>query len=175
MINSIFAKRKKLIKNLKKTIMKGNEKILTSLNLLLSKELAAINQYILHAEMCSNWGYKRLHDVNENRARSEMKHAEKLINRILFLEGFPNVSNLGKITIGKDVEEQLKLDNAAEMDAIQSYNEAILLATENADSGTVEFLEGILIDEENHLNIIETQQSQIAQMDLKNFLVEQTI
>lgn len=155
--------------------MKGNEKIIDNLNLLLAKELAAINQYMLHAEMCSNWGFKRLHDINEKRAITEMKHAEKLISRILFLDGYPNVSNLGKITIGKTVEEQLQFDALAETDAIISYNEGILLASRNADYGTVELLEAILLEEENHLDIIETQQSQISQMELKNFLVEQTI
>lgn len=155
--------------------MKGNEKIITRLNMLLASELTAINQYMVHAEMCSNWGYKRLHDSDQKRAIAEMKHAEKLIARILFLDGLPIVTNLDKIYIGRDVDEQLKFDNKAETEAIKNYNESIRFVRELGDNGTAELLEGILLDEENHLDIIETQQSQITQMDLKNFLVEQTI
>lgn len=155
--------------------MKGNEKIITRLNMLLASELTAINQYMVHAEMCSNWGYKRLHDSDQKRAIAEMKHAEKLIARILFLDGLPIVTSLDKIYIGKDVEQQLKFDNKAETEAIQNYNESIRLVRELGDNGTAELLEEILAEEEKHLDLIETQESQIAQMDLKNFLVDQTI
>lgn len=155
--------------------MKGNEQIITRLNMLLASELTAINQYMVHAEMCSNWGYKRLHDSDQKRAIAEMKHAEKLIARILFLDGLPIVTNLDKIYIGKNVEEQLKYDNQAETEAIQNYNESIRLVRELGDNGTADLLEEILFEEENHLDLIEIQQSQISQMDLKNFLVEQTI
>src|SRR4030042_3818263 len=103
------------------TSMKGNEKLLGTLNSLLSDELTAINQYIVHSEMCANWGYDKLHESFEKRAIDEMKHAEQLIGRILFLEGMPVVSKLNQIKIGADVEKQLKNDHASEEDAIKSY------------------------------------------------------
>lgn len=153
--------------------MKGNEKIIEHLNARLAEELAAINQYMVHAEMCDNWGYHRLHEVVEKRAIEEMKHAEKLICRILFLEGKPIVNNLTKIHIGSDVEKQLKSDWTAENDAIKAYNEDVRLTSELSDSGTRELLESIIKDEENHIDFIETQLDQISQMGLQNYLVEQ--
>lgn len=155
--------------------MKGNEKIIIQLNKLLAEELTAVNQYMVHAEMCANWGYKRLHDAVQKRAIDEMKHAEKLIARILFLDGHPMVSNLNIITIGKNIEEQIKYDTASENDAIKSYNDSIQLARELGDNGTVDLLETLLMDEEKHIDLLDTQLDQIKQMELKNFLVEQTI
>ena len=152
--------------------MKGNEKIIERLNLLLADELTAINQYIIHSEMCENWGYKRLHDVIKTRAIGEMKHAEKLIARILFLEGLPNV-NLNKISVGATIEEQLKNDCSAEIEAIKLYNDSIRLATELGDSGTTELLRYILSDEEKHIDWLEQQVEQIRQLQLSNYLVEQ--
>jgi bacterioferritin len=153
--------------------MKGNEKIIVRLNDLLSEELTAINQYVVHSEMCENWGYERLHKASEKRSIDEMKHAEKLIARILFLEGKPNVSQLQKITIGQSVDVQLKGDLASEVVAVKSYNDAIQLALELSDNGTREILDSILEDEEDHIDWLEAQLEQIAQMGIQNYLVEQ--
>jgi len=153
--------------------MKGNEKIIEKLNDLLSDELTAINQYMVHSEMCDNWMYERLHDAIEKRAIQEMKHAEKLIARILFLEGRPIVSKLKKINIGPEVEAQHKNDWQAEFDAISSYNDGVKLAGDVGDGGTRELLEHILQEEEEHIDWIEAQLDQIKQMGIKNYLVEQ--
>ena len=153
--------------------MKGNDKIIEKLNALLSDELAAINQYMVHSEMCANWGYERLHKAAEKRAIDEMKHAEQLIGRILFLEGRPIVSNLAKITIGAEVEAQHKHDWAAEDGAIKAYNEGIRLAVEIGDNGTRELFESTLKDEEAHIDWLEAQLEQIQQMGLQNYLGEQ--
>lgn len=150
--------------------MKSSEKILTSLNGLLADELTAINQYMVHSEMCDDWGYENLHKHFEKRAIEEMKHAEKLIGRILFLEGRPVVSQLNKISIGKDVPEQLENDRQSEMGAIKLYNEAIALAAELKDHATRDFLQEILNDEDDHVDQIEALQSQIGQMTLPVFL-----
>jgi len=153
--------------------MKGNKKILEKLNDLLSDELTAINQYMVHSEMCDNWGYERLHKADEKRAIDEMKHAEKLIGRILFLEGTPSVGALKKIHIGAEVESQHKNDWTAENDAIKSYNEGIRLAVEVGDNGSRELMEAILKDEEAHIDWLEAQLDQIKQMSVQNYLVEQ--
>ncbi|KAF0108210.1 MAG: bacterioferritin [Chloroflexi bacterium] len=153
--------------------MKGNEKVIQVLNESLADELTAVNQYMVHAQMCANWGYKGLSDKIEKRAIEEMKHAETHIDRILFLEGMPIVSELKKITIGADVLAQLKNDHAAEEGAIKSYNAAIKICTEMADNGTREILEDILGDEEAHIDWLEAQMDQIAQMGIQNYLVEQ--
>jgi bacterioferritin len=153
--------------------MKGNEKIIASLNALLADELTAINQYIVHAEMCENWGYKRLHKAMQERAITEMKHAEKLIERILFLEGLPIVSSLNKINIGAQVEDQHKNDLGAENHAQKAYNESIRLAAELGDNGTRELIKSNLVDEESHIDWIESQLDQIKQMGIQNYLVEQ--
>ena len=154
--------------------MKGNEKLTEKLNSLLSDELTAINQYIVHSEMCANWGYDKLHESFEKRAIDEMKHAEQLIGRILFLEGTPVVSKLNQIKIGADVEKQLKNDHASEEDAIKSYNDAIKFAGEVNDFATREVLEKILNDEDRHIDKIEELQDQISQMSLQLFLSRQT-
>lgn len=154
--------------------MKGNAQIIDSLNARLAEELTAINQYMVHSEMCDNWGYERLHKIIEKRAIDEMKHAEKLIARILFLDGRPIVSNLNKITIGSEVEKMHLNDHAAEADAIKNYNESIKLAVEVGDNGTRELLEKILHDEEDHIDLLEAQLDQIKQMGIQNYLVEQT-
>ena len=153
--------------------MKGNEKVIVSLNARLTEELTAISQYMVHAEMCDNWGYKKLHEVIEKRAMVEMKHAEKLIARIIFLEGNPMVSKLNKMNIGPDVEKQLKSDWQAEFGAVKAYNESIRLATELGDNGTKELLDAILKDEEAHIDELESQLDQVKQMGIKNFLVPQ--
>lgn len=153
--------------------MKGNAKVIEKLNDLLADELTAINQYMVHSEMCDNWKYEKLHKLAEKRAIDEMKHAEKLIGRILFLEGRPTVSVLKKINIGKDVETQHSNDRAAEDMAIKSYNDGIRLCAELADNGTREILEDILKEEEDHIDILEAQIDQISQMGIKTYLVEQ--
>lgn len=153
--------------------MKGNKKIIERLNILLADELAAINQYIVHSEMCENWGYKKLHGTIKDRAIGEMKHAEKLIARILFMGGLPEVNNAPQITIGSDIEAQFKNDRSAEKNAITLYNESIHLATENGDDGTAELLRSILLDEEKHIDWLEQQLEQIKQIKLPNYLVEQ--
>jgi bacterioferritin len=153
--------------------MKGNEKVLETLNMMLADELTAINQYIVHGEMTSNWGYAALHEINEKRAIDEMKHAEMLIERILFLEGIPIVTELNTIHIGEDVEKQIKNDWKAEFDAIKAYNLAIKVAGEYDDFGTRELFEKILKDEEAHIDLLEAQSDQIKQMGIQIFLAEQ--
>ena len=154
--------------------MKGNEKLVKTLNSLLADELTAINQYMVHSEMCHAWGYTKLHEKFEKRAIVEMKHAEKLIERILFLEGKPIVSNLNKISIGSEIPKQLQNDLVAELDAIKAYNEAIKLAGNVNDFATREILEGILKDEDGHVDEIEELQDQIKHMTLPVFLTTQT-
>jgi len=153
--------------------MKGNEKIIERLNFLLADELTAISQYIVHSEMCANCGYARLHSAIEKRAVEEMKHAEKHIARLLFLEGMPIVNKLNKMHIGENVESQLRNDREAEAGAIQAYNEAIRLAVEVGDNGTREMLAEILRQEEAHIDWIEAQLDQIEHMGLQAYLGEQ--
>jgi bacterioferritin len=153
--------------------MKGNEKIIAVLNDLLADELTAINQYMVHSEMCANWRYDKLHEAAEARAITEMKHAEKLIGRILFLEGTPVVSHLKDIHIGASVEAQHKNDMKAELDAVKAYNEGIRVAVEVGDNGSRDLLEETLEDEEEHLDWLEAQLEQISQMGVQNYLVEQ--
>jgi bacterioferritin len=153
--------------------MKGNEKIIALLNDFLSDELTAINQYMVHSEMCANWGFEKLHKAIEKRAIGEMKHAEKLIGRILFLEGLPTVHQLKKMNIGATVEVQLKHDLNAEREAIQAYNEGIRLCLEVGDNGSRELIDHNLHDEEEHLDWLEAQLDQISQMGLQNYLLGQ--
>jgi bacterioferritin len=153
--------------------MKGNDRIIARLNDLLADELTAINQYMVQSEMCDNWGYEKLHKAFEKRAVDEMKHAERLIARILFLEGTPIVSKLNKINIGAEVETQHANDLKSEQGAIQAYNESINLAVQVGDNGTRELLEQTLKDEEAHIDWIEAQLDQIRQMGIQNYLVEQ--
>jgi bacterioferritin len=154
--------------------MKGNKKVIELLNARLADELTAVNQYMVHAEMCDNWGYVRLHEAIQKRAIDEMKHAEKLIGRILFLEGLPTVSKLNKIEIGPDVEKMLLNDWKAEETAIKDYNANIRQAAELGDNGTRELLQSLLSDEEKHIDWIEAQLDQIKQMGIQTYLVEQT-
>jgi bacterioferritin len=153
--------------------MQGNEKVIETLNALLADELGAINQYMVHSEMCDDWGYEQLHEAIEKRAIDEMRHAEKLIRRILFLDGKPIVNELSPITIGADVGAQLRNDLAAELGAVTAYNDGIRLAAEVGDNGTRELLEEILADEEDHIDWLEAQLDQIEQMGIQNYLVEQ--
>jgi len=153
--------------------MKGNQKVIDTINFLLADELTAVSQYMVHSEMCANWGYEKLAETIEKRAIEEMKHAETHIARILFLEGQPVVSNLNPMHIGPDVLTILKNDHSAEEGAIKEYNKGIKLCSELGDNGTREILEDILGDEEAHIDWIEAQLDQIAQMGIQNYLVEQ--
>ncbi len=153
--------------------MKGNPKLIDTLNSLLADELSAINQYIVHSEMCANWGYEKLHSRFEKRAIDEMKHAEKLIARILFLEGIPIVSSLAQVQVGSDVSKQLENDHAAEESTIAAYNAAIKLAGDVNDFATREMLEDILNEEDDHIDKIEELQDQISHMTLPIFLSTQ--
>jgi len=150
--------------------MKGKPEIIEKLNFLLADELTAVNQYFVHAEECGDWGYEVLHESIEKRSIGEMKHAEKLISRILFLEGTPVVDKLNKMHIADSVPGMLENDKNAEVEAIKNYNEAIKLASELLDNGTKELLDSILKDEESHLDYIEEQLDQIEQMGLEHYL-----
>jgi bacterioferritin len=153
--------------------MKGNELVLKTLNDMLADELTAINQYMVHSEMCADWGYNKLHQAIEKRAIDEMKHAESLIGRILYLEGIPTVSVLNKMHIGGDVLTQFKNDLAGETDAIKFYNKAMQIASDAADNGSRELIKSLLLDEEGHADWLETQLEQIDQIGLQNYLIEQ--
>ena len=154
--------------------MKGNKKLVSTLNDLLADELTAIGQYMVHSEMCDNWGYQKLHTSIEKQAKDEMHHAEWLIRRILFLDGAPVVSKLNRMKIGKSVQEMVSNDQEAEAFAIRSYNSAIGLAHDVADQATADLLTEILKMEEGHLDWAEVQRSQIEQMGLENFLANQS-
>ena len=154
-------------------LMQGSLKLIGMLNALLADELAAINQYIVHAEMCEDWGYGKLHEGFEKRALDEMRHAEKLIGRILFLGGTPIVSNLSNIQIGNEIPKQIEYDRAAEEGAIKAYNEAIALAAEERDNATRDILVQILNDEDRHMDELEELLDQIEQMGLLFFLTTQ--
>ena len=153
--------------------MQGKPEIIATLNSLLADELTAINQYMVHSEMCSNWGYGKLHEAIEKRAVTEMHHAEKLIARIIFLDGQPQVSKLKDIHIGANVEAQLKQDLAAEQGAVTVYNAGVKQAAAADDNATRELLESILKDEEEHLDWIEAQLDQVSQMGIQNYLAQQ--
>ena len=154
--------------------MKGNEKLLKVLNLLLADELTAISQYMVHSEMCDNWGYDKLHEAIEKQAKDEMHHAEWLIRRIIFLEGAPVVAKLNPIKIGQTVREIVTNDEAAELGAVRAYNAAIGLARQVSDEATAELLTQILKMEEGHVDWAEIQRAQIEQMGLENYLTNQT-
>jgi bacterioferritin len=153
--------------------MKGNDKVIETLNMLLADELTAISQYMVHSEMCANWGYEELHEAVEKRAITEMKHAEMHIGRIIFLEGKPVVSNLNPLHIGAIVLDQLKNDLGAEQGAVKSYNDAVKLAVGLGDNGTRAMLESILKDEEDHLDWLEIQLDQVEQVGIQNYLAQQ--
>ncbi|OGO17196.1 MAG: bacterioferritin [Chloroflexi bacterium RBG_16_48_7] len=153
--------------------MKGDPKVIDTLNSLLADELTAVSQYMVHAEMCDNWGYGKLDELIQKRAIDEMKHAEKLIGRILFLEGIPIVSDLKKMFIGADVPKMFTNDHQSESDAIKSYNASIVVCGEAKDYATREILESILKDEDGHIDAIESVQDRISQMGIQVFLSTQ--
>lgn len=154
--------------------MKGNKKLLTVLNSLLADELTAINMYMLHSEMCENWGFSKLHAAIRKQSIDEMKHAEWLIERIVFFDGYPTVSNLNEMKIGKSVSEIINNDYAKELNVVRAYNEAVNLAREVDDQGTVDLMTKILKMEEGHVDWAEIQLAQIAQMGIENYLVTQS-
>ncbi|HTP52378.1 MAG TPA: bacterioferritin [Anaeromyxobacteraceae bacterium] len=153
--------------------MKGSAKVIDLLNTVLTNELTAVNQYFLHARMCENWGYERLWHKVRAESIDEMKHADEVIERILYLEGLPNLQRLGKICVGESVEEQLKLDLELEKVAIPVLNDGIKLCRAENDNGTAELLEDMLVEEEEHANWLEAQLTLIAQTGLENYLAEQ--
>jgi bacterioferritin len=153
--------------------MKGDKKVIETLNALLGRELTVVNQYMVHAEVCDNWGYVKLHDALQKRAKVEMKHAEKLIGRIIFLEGIPVVSELEKMHIGADIPKMYANDHEAEIDASNRYNAGILVCGDAKDFVTRELLEDILGEEDEHVDEIEKVQDQIQQMGLPQFLSTQ--
>ena len=150
--------------------MKGNVKIIETLNELLADELTAVSQYMVHSEMCDDWGYARLHKAVEGRAKDEMRHAEMLIGRILFLEGKSTVSKINPMHIGNSVEDQLNHDHESEAGAVANYNAAIAQAGELGDHGTRDMLTSILKDEEGHIDWLEAQKDQITQMGIQLYL-----
>lgn len=154
--------------------MKGSAKLLKVLDHLLADELTAINQYMVHSEMCENWGYNKLHADIRKQAMDEMHHAEWLIERMIFLEATPTVSNLNPLKIGKTVSEIINNDSKDELDAVRSYNEAIKLARAVDDQGTLDLLAKILKMEEGHVDWAEIQRAQIVQMGMENYLGNQT-
>ncbi len=153
--------------------MKGDPKVIKNLNELLADELTAISQYMVHSEMCNNWGYNELHAAKEGQAIDEMHHAEWLIERILFLEGMPVVDQLLPMSIGGSVPEMIQNDLAAESGAVKAYNDGIALASELGDEATADLLITILKMEEDHIDWAEKQLTQIEQMSLENYLTLQ--
>jgi len=155
--------------------MKGDKKIIEILNDVLTAELTAINQYFVHGEMCENWGYDRLSHAIRKHSIEEMKHAEEVIERILFLEGIPNMQRLGKINIGENVHEQLRLDLGLEMEAVRRLNEGIEACRQADDNNSRHLLEEILEDEEDHIDWIEAQLSLVEQVGIQNYLAQQIL
>ncbi|SRR6266702_2032359 len=153
--------------------MKGNEKVIAVLNEALQEELLAINQYFLHSEMCENWKYEALSKFIKKQSIDEMKHAEKLIERILFLDATPTLSGPTQLNVGKNVKEQLASDLVLELEAVKLYNRAIKLSREEADNATADFLAGILRDEEDHVDWLEAQLHLIEEIGYERYLSEQ--
>ena len=153
--------------------MKGNDKVIQTLNDVLTAELTSINQYFIHAKMCQNWGYNKLAKKIRDESIDEMKHADKLIERILFLEGVPNVQRLNKVNVGETVREQFELDLKLELDAISRFNTGIALARDVGDNATRELLERMLISEEEHTDWLETQLSLITQLGEPMYCAQQ--
>ncbi len=153
--------------------MKGNDKVLELLNDVLTSELTAVNQYFVHAKMCRNWGYLRLADIIRKESIDEMKHADRLIERILYLEGLPNMQRLYKVSIGETVPEQLRADRDTEVAAVARLNGGIALCVEVGDNGSRELLEDILTSEEEHLDWLETQLGLVAGLGEAHYLAQQ--
>ncbi len=153
--------------------MKGHDQVIQLLNDVLTAELTAINQYWIHARMCENWGYARLWDKIRAESLGEMKHADRLVERILYLEGVPNLQKLGKVNVGQTVKEQFRLDLEVEKAAIKALNAGIETSRSLGDNGTRELLESILEGEEEHANWLEAQLTLIEQVGEANYLAQQ--
>jgi bacterioferritin len=153
-------------------IMKGSTKVVEELNKALREELTAINQYFLHAEMCENWGYERLSEYVKKQSIGEMKHAEVLIERILFLDATPTMKPLD-LTIGKNVKEMLQADLDLEISAVKQYNAAIEIAVAEKDNGSRDLLVALLKDEEDHVDWLEAQMHQIKELGYERYLTMQ--
>ncbi len=153
--------------------MKGNDDIITALNDILTEELTAINQYFIHYKMCQNWGYKRLAHKKYEESIEEMKHADRVIERILFLDGTPNMQRLSPVKVGENAVEQHELDLALELNAVTRLNQAIELARTKQDNGTRELLEQILRDEEESVDWHEAQLHLISEVGKERYLAEQ--
>ncbi len=153
--------------------MKGDPKVIDLLNQVLTNELTSVNQYFLHARMCENWGYQRLWKKVRAESIDEMKHADELIERVLYLEGVPNVQRLAKVNTGETVPEQLRLDLDVEKNAISVLNRGIELCRQVGDNGSAELLEDMLEDEEEHANWLEAQLALIDQVGVQNYLAQQ--
>jgi bacterioferritin len=153
--------------------VKGHDQVIQVLNDVLTAELTAINQYWIHARMCENWGYERLWKKIREESLGEMKHADRLVERILYLEGIPNLQKLGKVNVGQTVKEQLRLDLEVEKAAVKALNAGIETARSLGDNGTRELLESILEGEEEHANWLEAQLTLIEQVGEGNYLAQQ--
>jgi bacterioferritin len=153
--------------------MKGKSEVLEVLAQMLKEELGAISEYFVHSEMCENWGYHRLSEHTKKESINEMKHAEKLIERILFLEGTPNLNDLPKLNVGKDVKQQFQNDLDLEKNAVAEYNAAIATCRKAGDHASADMLQAILADEEGHVDFLETQLALIDQIGLQNYLAQQ--
>jgi bacterioferritin len=153
--------------------MKGHDQVVTLLNEVLTAELTAINQYFIHARMCENWGYERLWKKVRDESIGEMRHADRLIARILYLEGVPNVQRLGKVNVGQTVPEHLRLDLELEREAVKALNAGIEVCRSLADNGSRELLEDILKAEEDHINWIEAQLELLRQVGDAQYLAQQ--
>lgn len=153
--------------------IKAGKPIIDLLNDVLSAELAAINQYFLHAKMLQNWGYMRLYKQVHHESIDEMKHADAVIERILYLDGLPNVQRIGRVRVGETVVEQFQVDKALEEEAIPRLNDGIKLCRDLGDNGTRALLEKILIDEEEHLDWLEAQLTLVSQVGEQAYLAEQ--
>jgi bacterioferritin len=153
--------------------MKGHPKVLELLNELLTNELTSINQYFVHAKMCENWGYDRLAKKVRAESIDEMKHADRLVSRILYLDGVPNLQRLGKVNVGQTVQEQLALDLDLEKGAIKFLNDSIETVRSLGDHGTFDLMVEILTSEEEHADWLEAQHELIAQVGLQNYLSQQ--
>ena len=153
--------------------MKGNPKVIAKLNEALKEELTAINQYFLHAEMCENWHYDKLGKFIKKQSIDEMKHAEELIERILFLDGTPTLSDALNLNIGQNVKQQLENDLALEIGAVKMYNEAVELAREAGDNASRELFVKLLKDEEQHVDWLEAQVHQIKEIGYERYLSQQ--
>lgn len=149
--------------------MKGNAKVLAELNKALREELTAINQYFLHAEMCENWGYHKLSEYIKKQSIGEMKHAEVLIERILFLDGSPSMMPL-ELNVGGTVKGMIESDLALEVSAVKQYNDAIAVATKEGDNGSRDLLVALLQDEEEHVDFLEAQTHQIKELGYERYL-----